>query len=143
MKLEFSAGGIVVNDQKQVLVIETKPLSRSASITDQNHFGFPKGKINKDEGAPDAALREVREETGVEAEILSKVGDSRYIYTHQNQKISKGVTIYLMRYLSGNLKDHNFEVEQVLWLPYDEALKLLTFPQDRQLLEKAFEILNR
>lgn len=133
MKREFSAGGIVFNKNGQVL------LTQSSS---KGYWQFPKGQIEEGQTSKEAALREVREEGGVEAEILGKVGDSKYVYNHPvtKEKIFKIVTIYMMNYLSGDPKDHDWEVSEAKWVESEEALKTLSFSNDRSLLKKALEM---
>ncbi len=135
MKREFSAGGIVFNDQSQVLLTQNSA---------NHHWGFPKGLIDQGQISKEAALREVKEEGGVEAEIIGKVGDSKYVYTHPETKdrIFKVVTIYLMKYLSGDPKDHDWEVSEGGWFKPEEALEQLSFSADKALLKKALEIRN-
>lgn len=135
MKREFSAGGIVFNRKGQVL------LTRSAG---SGYWQFPKGNISKGESSKEAALREVKEEGGVEAEIIAKVDDSKYVYTHpeSKEKIFKVVTFYLMRYLSGDIADHDWEVSDSGWFFPEEALKKLSFSVQKQFLKKARGILN-
>lgn len=133
MKREFSAGGIVLNGQGQVLLTQHS----------SNHYwGFPKGNLEEGESMKEAALREVKEEAGIQAEVLEKVGDSKYVYTLNNEKIFKVVSIFLMKYLSGDPKDHDWEVSEADWFEPNEALKKLSFSQDKALLKKALEILN-
>lgn len=133
MKREFSAGGIIVNKHGQILLTQ-----HSAN----KYWGFPKGNISEGENSQQAALREVKEEAGVEAQILDKVGDSKYVYTHPQtkEKIFKIVTIYLMRHVSGDPKDHDWEVSEAGWFSPEEALKKLSFSQDKSLLKKALEM---
>lgn len=131
MKREFSAGGIVFNDSGQVLLTQ-----HSANKS----WGFPKGLIDPGQTSKEAALREVQEEGGVEAEIIEKVGDSKYIYTWEGEKIFKVVTIYLMKYLSGDPKNHDWEMMDAGWFSPDEVLKKLSFPNDKALLKKALEM---
>lgn len=127
-KREFSAGGIVFNKKSQVLLTKH---------SQNHHWSFPKGLIDPGQTSQQAAVREVREEGGVEAEILGKVGYSKYVYTLNGEKIFKVVTYFLMKYVSGDPKDHDWEVEEAGWFSPDEALKQLTFSQDRELLKKA------
>lgn len=134
MKREFSAGGIVFNDAGQVLVTQH---------SQNKHWSFPKGLVDPGQTTQEAALREVREEGGVETEIVDKVGYSKYVYTFNNEKIFKVVTYFLMQYVSGNIKDHDFEVEESGWYTPDEALKQLSFSQDKVLLKKAIEIYGK
>ena len=131
MKREFSAGGIVFNNQGQVLVTQ-----HSQNL----HWGFPKGWINEGETVEQAALREVKEEGGVEAKILEKVGISKYVYTLAGERIFKVVTIFLMEYIRGDPKDHDWEVSEAGWFSPEDALKKLSFSQDKLLLKKALEI---
>lgn len=133
MKREFSAGGIVFNNQGQVLLTKH---------SQNKHWSFPKGLIDPGQTTKEAALREVKEEGGVEAKILDKVGYSRYVYSFGGEKIFKVVTYFLMRYLSGNIEDHDFEVEESGWYTPLEALKQLSFSQDKKLLQKALTMLK-
>lgn len=133
MKREFSAGGIVFNDQNQVLLTKH---------SQNHHWSFPKGLIDLGQTPEQAALREVKEEGGVEAEILGKVGYSKYVYTLNNEKIFKIVTYYLMKYVSGDPKDHDWEMEEADWYEPEVALKQLTFSQDKDLLKKALDLRN-
>lgn len=135
MKREFSAGGIVFNNQSQVLLTQHS----------SNHYwGFPKGHVDPGQNIKEAALREVKEEGGVEAEVIEKVGDSKYVYTHPEtgEKIFKVVTIFLMKYFSGDPQDHDWEVEEAKWFTPEEALKTLSFSNDKTLLKKALELWN-
>ncbi len=133
MKREFSAGGIVFNSQGQVLVTQH---------SQNKHWSFPKGLIDLGQTTEEAALREVREEGGVVAEILDKVGYSKYVYTFQEEKIFKVVTYFLMKYVSGDIADHDFEVEASDWFEPEDALKQLTFSQDKELFKKALKQFN-
>ncbi len=133
MKREFSAGGIVFNNKGQVLVTQH---------SQNKHWSFPKGLIDPGQTTKEAALREVREEGGVVAEIIDKVGYSKYIYTFNNEKIFKVVTYFLMKYVSGDPKDHDWEVSDIGWYKPEEALKQLTFSRDKELLKKALEFMN-
>lgn len=126
MKREFSAGGIVFKDKKVLLTKHSQ----------NHHWGFPKGWIEKGQTSKEAALREVKEEGGIEAEILEKIGDSKYVYTLNGEKIFKVVTYYLMKYISGDPKDHDWEMEDAGWFGIEEALQILSFSQDKELLKK-------
>lgn len=133
MKREFSAGGIVFNNQGQVLVTQH---------SQNKHWSFPKGLLgdHPEQTMEESALREVKEEGGVVAEIIGKVGYSKYVYSFNGEKIFKVVTYFLMRYLSGDPKDHDWEVEEANWYEPEDALKQLTFSQDKELLKKALEL---
>lgn len=131
---EFSAGGIVFNNKGQVLVVQHST---------NKHWGFPKGHVEAGQTVKEAALREVKEEGGIDAEIIEKVGESKYIYTNKaKEKVFKMVTIFLMKYISGDIKDHDFEVSDLGWFSEDEALQKLSFSNDKLLLKKATEMIK-
>ncbi len=134
MKREFSAGGIVFNSKGQVLVTQH---------SQNKHWSFPKGWVDKGESSEEAAVREVREEGGVVAEIIGKVGDNKYVYTFEEEKVFKVVTYFLMKYLSGDPKDHDWEVTEAGWYEPQDALNRLDFSQDKQLLKKALKIYGK
>ena len=139
MKREFSAGGIVFNDKGQVLLV----MAGSMKDRETKHWKFPKGNINEGESSKDAAIREVEEETGIKAKIIEKIGDSKYVYPLNGEKIFKIVIYFLMDYVSGQARPQEGEIEEVRWVTPDEAFKLLSFPGDRKLLEKALEIYGK
>lgn len=133
MKREFSAGGIVFNSKGQVLLTKH---------SQNKHWSFPKGLIDPGQTSKEAALREVKEEGGVKAEIVDKAGYSKYVYTYKGEKIFKVVTYFLMQYISGDPKNHDWEVEEAGWYEPEAALEQLTFSQDKTLLKKALELLK-
>lgn len=135
---EFSSGGIVFNEKGQVLLIQ------NASLKDHkiNYWGFPKGHIDPGQTSRDAAIREVLEETGVQAEIVEKVGDTRYVYTRDGNRIFKVVVIFKMKYISGEPTPQEGEILDARWFSPEVALKTLSFSRDRELLQKALEMLK-
>lgn len=134
---EFSSGGIVLKDY-QVLLIENTRMSNPA----EKWWGFPKGHLEAGESSQEAAIREVEEETGIKSEIIQKIGQSKYVLTKNGEKIFKVVTIFLMKYLSGEPTPQVGETSNVIWLPIEEALKKLTYPGDKELLRKAKELIK-
>jgi len=134
---QFSAGAIVFKDG-EVLVIK----NRSIKDMKISFWGFPKGHLEKGESSKDAALREVKEETGIEAEILEKIGESKYVFTQNGEKIFKVVNIFSMKYLSGEPKPQLDEIDEVSWMHPQQALKILSFKNDKELLAKAIKLLN-
>ena len=134
MKREFSAGGIVFNDKGRVLVTQH---------SQNKNWSFPKGLIDPGQTPEQAAVREVKEEGGVVAEIMGKVGYNKYVYTLNGEKIFKVVTYFLMKYLSGSPEDHDWEVSDIGWFTPDDALKQLSFSQDKELLKKALKIYGK
>lgn len=107
-----------------------------------SYWGFPKGHIDPGEKSRDAARREVSEETGIEVEILDKIGDSKYVYTRDGQRIFKVVTMFYMKYKSGNPTPQVGEILAARWFTPEVALKTLSFPKDRELLKKAKEMVE-
>lgn len=134
MKREFSAGGIVFNNKGQVLLTKH---------SQNHHWSFPKGLIDPGQKTEEAALREVKEEGGAEAEILDKVGYSKYVYILNGEKIFKVVTYFLMKYISGDPSMHDWEVEEAGWYEVDKALETLSFGRDKELLKKTVVMLDK
>lgn len=138
MKREFSAGGIVFNSQGQVLLINNMALRESK----KSYWGFPKGHLEPNESTSQAALREVEEETGIKAAIVDKVGESKFFFTHQGEKIFKVVTMYLMNFISGQITVQQDELLGVEWVEQDQVLSKLSFKNDKQLFIQALEMKN-
>lgn len=99
--------------------------------------------MEKGETPPQTALREVQEETGLTGRLIRKIGDIRYQYRSQEEKtlFSKKVSFFLMERVGGRIADHDFEVDQVKWFPFQKALKRLSYPTERKLLQKAKRLL--
>ena len=138
MASEFSAGGVVVNDAGEVIVIV--PTRRAADGS--RVLGLPKGHPDGAESAAQAALREVREETGVVAELVESLGKVRYWYQRDGRRIAKVVEFFLLRYVSGNVDDHDHEVEHARWVPATEAVKTLTYAGERDMVREALSRLE-
>jgi 8-oxo-dGTP pyrophosphatase MutT (NUDIX family) len=130
---EFSAGGVVVNHLGETIVIV--PTRRAADGS--RVLALPKGHPDGDETPRDAALREVREETGVEAEVIESLGDVRYWYQREGRRVAKVVHFFLLRYVRGSLDDHDAEVEDARWMPLTEAAKALSYAGERDMAARA------
>jgi 8-oxo-dGTP pyrophosphatase MutT (NUDIX family) len=102
-----------------------------------NHvLALPKGHPDGDESELEAAVREVREETGVEAHAVEKLGEIRYTYEHKGRPVDKRVAFYLFEYGGGELEpDH--EIADVRWMPLEEAARSLTYEGEREMVERA------
>jgi 8-oxo-dGTP pyrophosphatase MutT (NUDIX family) len=125
---ELSYGGVVVRDG-EVLVIT--PAGRPAVRT------LPKGGAHAGESEEVTAMREVREETGVEARIVERLGDVEYWYRRDGRRVFKTVGFYLCDYVSGDTADHDHEVDDARWMPLDRARTELSFPGERRIIERA------
>ncbi len=129
---EFSAGGVVL-DRDRVLVIV--PVKRAAG--GQRVLGLPKGHPDGDETPEQAARREVAEETGVTGELICELGDVEYRYERRGGQIAKRVRFYLFEYRSGDVANHDHEVEEARWLPVDQAARELTYSGEREMVKRA------
>jgi 8-oxo-dGTP pyrophosphatase MutT (NUDIX family) len=130
---EVSAGGVVVRGDETVVIVPRKPGPEG-----QRTLALPKGHLDDGESMEQAAAREVQEETGVEAELVARLGDVKYWYRRKNGRPRpKQVTFYLFEYRSGDVADHDHEVLEALWMPLEEARTALTFPGEREMIERA------
>jgi 8-oxo-dGTP pyrophosphatase MutT (NUDIX family) len=100
-------------------------------------LALPKGHVDPGETPEQAALREVREETGMTGELVEQLGEVRYWYQREGRKIPKLVTFFLLEYRSGSHADHDGEVEEVRWLPLEEALTELSYKGEREMVQRA------
>jgi len=109
-------------------------------------WALPKGNLGPGEKPEEAALREVEEETGVEARLVTKLGDVRYVYTWAGERVFKIVSFYLFRYRRGRLGDiapqQQVEVAEARWLPLEEAERLLAYRGEREMAEKALAFIR-
>jgi 8-oxo-dGTP pyrophosphatase MutT (NUDIX family) len=135
---EFSAGGVVVRDGRCVVIVPTRRAADGSRV-----LALPKGHPDGAETAADAALREVREETGVEARLVEKLGDIRYWYMRGGRRIAKVVSFFLLEYVSGELEDHDHEVEHAEWMALEEAARRLTYQGERDMVVAGGRVLSR
>jgi len=129
---EFSAGGVVVRDGDCIVIVPTRRAADGSKV-----LALPKGHPDGDESAADAALREVREETGVEAALVDTLGDIRYWYMRGGRRIAKVVSFFLLEYVAGELEDHDHEVERAEWMPLETAARRLTYRGERDMAARA------
>lgn len=134
---QVSAGGVayrIEGDQVEVAIVLV-----AGQQGKEDRWQLPKGLVGDDE-APDAtALREVREEAGIEAELQGLIETIEYWYYARGQgvRFHKFVHFYLMRYRSGEVADHDWEVKEARWTPIDEAIQMLAFKNEKLVVEKA------
>ena len=125
--LEFSAGGVVIDDHGQYLLIRARDLRNRAVWT------LPKGTLTSGETNEQAALREVREETGYRCEVVRELEPVTYWFQREGRRIKKTVFWFLMRPLE-KAGDHDHEVDEVAWTDREEALRRLRYDSDRRLI---------
>lgn len=128
--LQFSAGGLVVDEAGRILLI------RARDLRNQPVWTLPKGALNPGESSADAAVREVREETGWRCEVVRELTAVTYWFQRSGQRIRKTVRWYLMRPLA-KVGEHDHEVDEVLWADRADAQARLRYDSDRRLLAAA------
>jgi len=126
-----SAGGVVV--QEGTAGPEVVICGRDSDGV----WGLPKGTLDEGESLEQAAVREVSEETGLRVKIVKKIGVVEYWFAWEGVRIHKWVHHYLMRTTGGNISDHDEEYDRVEWLPVEEALRTLTFENDKRMVRLA------
>jgi 8-oxo-dGTP pyrophosphatase MutT (NUDIX family) len=140
MKFEFSAGGIVYKKEDSKIYILVSQHSQ--------HLGwvFPKGLIGdhvEKEKKEDTAVREVKEETGAQAEIVKQIKPVTYWYIWDREKRKKTVYYFIMRYTGGDITQHDTEMSQVEWLPEDKVLDRLTYKGDKDAYKEALPLIKK
>jgi 8-oxo-dGTP pyrophosphatase MutT (NUDIX family) len=139
MRREFSAGGVVVRRLRgEWRLAAIRPEGKD------NIWALPKGLIGPGESAAETAVREIAEETGLEARFVEKLGDVRYVYTWEGERVFKVVSFFLLRYSRGRLGDlpaaFRHEVAEARWLPLNDAPRLLSYKGEREMAERALQI---
>jgi 8-oxo-dGTP pyrophosphatase MutT (NUDIX family) len=136
---EVSAGGVVYRraDEEIEVVLASRRTRRG-----QLAWGLAKGGIEEGESKEEAAIREVREETGLIATIEADLGDTKYIYVWDDIRIRKTVHFFLMRFTGGDVDDRDDEMEEIRWFPLERAIKRAAYRGERDMLVKASELLR-
>ena len=136
---EISAGGVVYRrDGEEIEVVLASRRTRRGELA----WGLAKGGIEEGESHEEAAVREVKEETGYDAEIEASLGDTRYFYVWEDTRIRKTVHFFLMRCTGGDPDDRDDEMEDVRWFPLDRALKRAAYRGEREVLGRAADLLR-
>ncbi|SRR6266567_3855674 len=163
MVREISAGGVVIRKRKKddgwwMAAIELPPgapaaapdpTQRAVRAKPKAVLCLPKGLVDPGEKALEAALREVREETGISATPITKLSDSKYVYVRSwsdGERVFKIVSFYLLRYESGRIDkiadDMRIEVACAKWVRLEDAPKLLAYGGEKQMARRALEYLE-
>jgi 8-oxo-dGTP pyrophosphatase MutT (NUDIX family) len=132
-----SAGGIVIHQESGVREFVAGQRRRDHSHT----WTLPKGTPIEGETTEQTALREVREETGLEVRIVAPFESIAYTFIQRGTRVHKTVHYFLMEPIGGDLSRHDHEFEAVRWVALDEASGLLTFETERALVARAAEYL--
>jgi 8-oxo-dGTP pyrophosphatase MutT (NUDIX family) len=167
MPREISAGGVVLRQisgvwhvalieprksepQKSEPVAGDRKTAKTPRQRTLSVLALPKGLVDPGEKPQAAAVREVREETGVVAEPITKLADNKYVYVRSwgdGERVFKIVSFYLMRYVSGEIDDlasgMRIEVKRALWVPLDDATRQLAYGNERKVLRQVREHLEK
>ena len=139
-KLQISAGGVAFRKQDGRIDVAL------ISVGEENRWQLPKGLVDKGESTEDAAIREVREEAGIETEIMTRIDKVEYWYfwkeNGQRIRYHKFVYFYLLRYKAGDVRDHDREVNDARWVDIDNAIEMLAFDSEKKIMEKAKELIG-
>jgi 8-oxo-dGTP diphosphatase len=137
IKKQTSSGGVVFREKNREVEVAL------ISVRNGSIWTLPKGVVERGEDRKKTAIREVKEETGLEGEIVAELGSISYWYymKGENTKYHKTVYYYLMEYRGGSTEEHDREVEEVRWYPIEEALSKVKYKGDRVVLKRAREIL--
>jgi mutator protein MutT len=134
---QISAGGVAfrqIGDEIEAAIVAVNPSRR---------WQLPKGIIDAGETPEIAAVREVREEAGIETELLELIEKVEYWYVGfqraERVRFHKFVYFYLLRYLRGSVENHDHEIAEARWVKVDEAIEMLAFKSEKDVLKKAFE----
>jgi 8-oxo-dGTP pyrophosphatase MutT (NUDIX family) len=129
---EFSAGGVVVRDGQVVVIVPTRRAADGSRV-----LALPKGHVDPGETPVQAARREVREETGILAEPVRELGQTRYWYRRDGRTIGKEVAFFLFEHSGGDVADHDDEVEDVRWVALEQAERELSHQAEREMVSLA------
>src|SRR5271154_6829399 len=135
---ELSAGGVVVRGDQVAVIVPTRRAADGSRV-----LALPKGHVDPGETPIEAATREVREETGLVAEPVCELGESRYWYRRDGRTIGKTVSFFLFNYLEGSTDDHDDEVEEVRWLTLKQAESELSHAAEREMVTLALAHLDK
>jgi 8-oxo-dGTP diphosphatase len=139
-KLQISAGGVAFRKRAEKLEVAL------ISVGDDNRWQLPKGLVDKGESTEDAAVREVREEAGIDTTVVNRIDKVEYWYFAKENgnrvRYHKYVYFYLLRYNSGDVAEHDDEVNEARWVEIGEAVKQLAFDTEKKVVERAAQMID-
>ena len=139
---ETSAGGLVVDGLDGPRGSQVAALIGRIDRRGRMLWSLPKGHIEMGETAEQTAMREVAEETGIRGDVLASLGSIDYWFVTEGRRVHKTVHHYLLRFLGGELSDHDLEVSEVAWVPLEELPSRLAYADERRLAEVAGELIQ-
>jgi 8-oxo-dGTP pyrophosphatase MutT (NUDIX family) len=139
---ETSAGGLVVDGIDGPRGSQVAALIGRIDRRGRTLWSLPKGHIEVGETAEQTAIREVAEETGIRGDVLAALGSIDYWFVTEGRRVHKTVHHYLLRFLGGELSDHDLEVSEVAWVPLEELASRLAYADERRLAEVAGELID-
>jgi 8-oxo-dGTP pyrophosphatase MutT (NUDIX family) len=129
---DFSAGGVVVDGDRMIAIVPVKRATDGSKV-----LGLPKGHPDGDETPEQAAAREVAEETGVTGRLVSELGDVDYHYERKGRPVHKVVRFYRFEYETGDVADHDHEIERAEWITLEDGARRLTYEGEREMVRRA------
>jgi len=145
MRREFSAGGVVVRRMRGrwwAAVVRPRREHHRPQV-----WALPKGLIDEGERGLETAIREVYEETGLRAAGERKLGDVRYVYTWDGERVFKVVSFFLLRAVGGRIGDlppgMEIEVAEARWVPLEDAPTVLSYGGEREMARKALDVASQ
>ena len=134
MKKEKSCGAVVYqfqDDQLYLLILKMR----------KGHYSIPKGHVENQESEEETALREIKEETNLKVKIDTKFRE--VITNFPFEGVSKDVVFFVAKYIDGEVKEQESEVEKAMWLNIEDALNILTHKSDQEVVKKAIQYITK
>jgi len=133
VKRQVSSGGVAFRRRDGNIEVAI------VSVGDQNRWQLPKGIVEPGEAPEITAVREVREEAGVDATLVAPLESIEYWYVASAERVRyhKWVHFFLLEYERGDVQDHDWEVNEARWVPIDTAMEMLAFKSEREVVAKA------
>jgi 8-oxo-dGTP pyrophosphatase MutT (NUDIX family) len=137
IKRQVSSGGVIFRKNNTFTEIAL------IAVKGGKVWCLPKGAIDKGESPERTAVREVEEETGLKGKIIEKLGEITYCYYLKEEEVRCRKTVYffLIEYESGDISEHDWEVDKAAWFPIDKAVEKADYENEREIIKRAREML--